>query len=266
MSKVKYFRDESIPFFELKSCDNAVHSSKKHAHIELSIGIVLKGTSIVECERESFIVSRGMMICIPPDVVHQCCPHDTKNWSFHMMYLKKNWIESSFEADLQKLPTFAKFLNSKDFSRINALCSFMQLESLSGIEKESFLLSELNYFLDLDAYLNENTRGLHDDKQTMKLINNFLNDNYLEKITLDDLCRISGLSKYYLIRAFENSYRLSPHAYLTMLRINHAKKELRKNRQITDVAMEAGFYDQSHFVKVFRQYSGTTPIKYLKGG
>jgi AraC-like DNA-binding protein len=80
---------------------------------------------------------------------------------------------------------------------------------------------------------------------------------------LQDLVNISGLSKYYLIRKFEQEYGISPHQYLTSLRINHARKIMRRNKNISDVALEAGFYDQSHFTKTFKEHTGITPMKYL---
>jgi len=81
---------------------------------------------------------------------------------------------------------------------------------------------------------------------------------------LDDLERVSGINKFHLIRLFKDEFGIPPHMYQTLLRINYAKRQLRKQKQITEVALEAGFYDQSHFHKVFKSHTGITPEKYEK--
>ncbi|MBU3953186.1 MAG: helix-turn-helix transcriptional regulator [Proteobacteria bacterium] len=55
---------------------------------------------------------------------------------------------------------------------------------------------------------------------------------------------------------------MSPHAYLINQRINHAKQLLLEGRTVADSAAACGFFDQSHFVKTFRQYMGIAPINY----
>ena len=53
--------------------------------------------------------------------------------------------------------------------------------------------------------------------------------------------------------------------YQMVLRINFAKRELGNRKEPAEVAQEAGFYDQSHFSKAFKSYTGITPEKYQKG-
>ena len=92
----------------------------------------------------------------------------------------------------------------------------------------------------------------------------YLQEHFLEKVTLDELEIVSGLNKFYLVRLFKTEYSVPPHAYQTLLRINYAKRQLRQQRRITDIALEVGFFDQSHFTKVFKSYVGATPENYQK--
>ena len=98
----------------------------------------------------------------------------------------------------------------------------------------------------------------------LKIIKEYLDSLFLEKITLEQLEHASGLNKFHIIRLFKEAFTIPPHAYQTLLRVNYAKKELCKYRQLAEVAVESGFYDQSHFVKVFKSYTGTTPDRYQK--
>ena len=48
-----------------------------------------------------------------------------------------------------------------------------------------------------------------------------------------------------------------------MIRVRKAQKLLKGNTTILDVAIEMGFYEQSHFNKTFRKIVGVTPIEYV---
>lgn len=101
------------------------------------------------------------------------------------------------------------------------------------------------------------------DKKYVNLIRAYIHEHYTDSITLDMLEKEAGISRYHLIRMFKRSMHLPPHAYQNLLRINHAKKELKHRRSIADIAIDSGYYDQSHFSKAFARIVGTTPHAYI---
>jgi AraC family transcriptional regulator len=67
------------------------------------------------------------------------------------------------------------------------------------------------------------------------------------------------------VRLFRAHRNCSPGEYLRQLRIAHAARELaRSARSIADIAVEAGFYDQSHFTNAFKRQLGVTPAEYRR--
>ncbi len=56
---------------------------------------------------------------------------------------------------------------------------------------------------------------------------------------------------------------MTPHAFLLNSKINKAKEMLKDDYSIVDVALECGFFDQSHFTRNFKSLYGTTPGQYL---
>lgn len=261
MQNIQYYRDSNFPVFELKSCSEGIHSSRKHAHEELSIGIIEKGTSNLNFEGKSFRAEAGHIVLIPPEVIHMCNPGNYNDWQFKMIYLKPDWLQSLFDTKLQNFSASIKRLNPEDFGRISHLFNMLAYQ-IPVMEKESYLIQELDYFLCLKSYPPNKSGLLRDNRKKLQLVRDYLHDNFLDRITLDDLAGISGLSKYNIIRLFESIYKISPHSYLTILRINFAKKELKKDNPIADIAATAGFCDQSHFSKIFKQYTGITPLNY----
>ena len=65
-------------------------------------------------------------------------------------------------------------------------------------------------------------------------------------------------------RVFHDEVGLPPHAYLTQVRVNRARRLLSQGWPITEVAFEVGFVDQSHLNKRFKRITGMTPGQYRK--
>lgn len=86
-----------------------------------------------------------------------------------------------------------------------------------------------------------------------------------EPLTLDELARHAGLDKFHLCRAFRSQVGMPPHAYLTQLRILHAKQLLAAGARPTDIAPRVGLYDQSQLNRHFRRIVGMTPGQFARG-
>jgi AraC-like DNA-binding protein len=81
-----------------------------------------------------------------------------------------------------------------------------------------------------------------------------------EKIELRDLAAIAGLSACHFSRAFKQSMGKPPHRYLMTRRIAAAAELIEKTDQtMTEISLEVGFSDQSHFTRVFLGMTGETP-------
>ncbi|WP_329449263.1 AraC family transcriptional regulator (plasmid) [Streptomyces sp. NBC_01426] len=88
----------------------------------------------------------------------------------------------------------------------------------------------------------------------------FLHARLSQRVTLADLAAVAGVSESHLSRAFKASTGESPHQYLMGQRLDHARRELmRTDRPIAEIAVEAGFADQSHLTRVMRRHEGSTP-------
>jgi transcriptional regulator GlxA family with amidase domain len=83
-----------------------------------------------------------------------------------------------------------------------------------------------------------------------------------EPLRLDTLCEAAQLSPSQLIRGFKQRYGLTPHAYLLNRRIQFAHARLKSGAALAEVAQEAGFADQAHFQRTFKQLLAATPGQY----
>jgi AraC-like DNA-binding protein len=86
---------------------------------------------------------------------------------------------------------------------------------------------------------------------------------YGERLAVGDLARAAGLSISQLQREFLRLLGLTPSEYITRVRVLMARRALeRTDRAVGSIALDLGFYDQSHFTRVFRRQTGLTPLSY----
>ena len=94
----------------------------------------------------------------------------------------------------------------------------------------------------------------------------YLRAHVADPVSLCQLARIAGLSKYYFLRTFSRAYGVTPHEYQMQLRLEHARQLIAEGRALSYVAYDAGFADQSHLTRRFKQSYGVTPGAYRRRG
>ncbi|MBM7582351.1 two-component system response regulator YesN [Caldicoprobacter guelmensis] len=93
----------------------------------------------------------------------------------------------------------------------------------------------------------------------------YIRENYNRDITLEDVARSVYISPYYLSHLFKEELNITFLEYLTMVRMEEAKKLLKDTSlSIVAVASQVGYDDASYFSKVFKKYVGVTPAQYRK--
>ena len=85
-------------------------------------------------------------------------------------------------------------------------------------------------------------------------------------ISCETLQKLTNTSKKSLERNFLNFHGIHPKEYLRIVRFNFARRAMEKSLEsnLTGLAHNLGYFDQSHFIKEFKRFSGSTPGDYLK--
>jgi len=87
--------------------------------------------------------------------------------------------------------------------------------------------------------------------------------HFREDIVIAEVAERTGLSGTHFNRQFRELLRMSPREYLLSLRVQEAQRLLSTTQHsLAQIAVEVGFYDQSHFTKRFRRVTGLTPRAY----
>lgn len=97
----------------------------------------------------------------------------------------------------------------------------------------------------------------------IRRVHELLHAHYRESLTLSDLATAAGRHPVYLASAFRRAYGETIGDCIRRLRIEHAARELRESHvPLAEVALAAGFANQSHFTRAFKRATGTTPAAY----
>jgi len=86
------------------------------------------------------------------------------------------------------------------------------------------------------------------------------------RISIEDLSTQTGLSSRHLVRKFNDRIGMSPKEFTRIIKFISALRYMQQNNSLylTDAAYDCGYYDQAHFIRDFKEYSGLTPTEYLK--
>ncbi len=91
----------------------------------------------------------------------------------------------------------------------------------------------------------------------------FISNNLDRPISIKKLADIACMSKASFYRYFNNEFGMSPIEYINQERVKKACSLLKdENLNVTDVSFKLGYSSLSHFIKLFREHTGTTPKQY----
>ncbi len=107
--------------------------------------------------------------------------------------------------------------------------------------------------------------GAPGDYQRLTRACEFVLAHYGERIALDDIAKCAHLSTSQLQREFRRLFGMSLGNYLLRVRLIMARWRLdTTTAAVGQIALDCGFYDQSHFTRAFRAETGLPPLEYRR--
>lgn len=94
----------------------------------------------------------------------------------------------------------------------------------------------------------------------------FISSNLLSKGSLKDFNLSISISQKSFINKFKNQFQITPSQYINLKRVDTAIQLIQNktSEKLIQVGLESGFYDQSHFIKIFKKFCGVTPKEFKK--
>ena len=269
-NKPVFWRDDRMPHLELRKIDDGQHASyAAHAHNEWSIGAITCGQSTYTNGEDHYPVEAGTLVLMNPGQMHACNPVDGEPWAYYMLYVDAHWLtELQLDLGLLSEATWrdfpVKLLNDVQlYTPFIELCEILMNPASDLLLKQSELITTLSRILPvISSEFDQGAEPQAIKPLNMQTVAKYIDEHYLEAVSLDELCNLANCSSGHLIRAFKKHYGFSPHAYLVNRRIQFAQAELKNGTSIAEAALNAGFSDQAHFQRAFKKHVSATPRQY----
>ncbi|MCG7384595.1 helix-turn-helix domain-containing protein [Paenibacillus sp. ACRRY] len=253
-----------------------------HQHVDFSeLVIVLNGNATHVVNTEEYFIKKGNAFVINGSTPHAYKdPHDFKicNIMFRPEML------ASIGPDLKKSNGFqALFVLEPYYRNIQSypgklalpIPSLEYVESLIAVmieeyhgQLQGYQTMLLSRFTELVVYLSRHydtqEKGM-EGNHLMHLANaiSYMEDHYLEPLTLEEIAGKSNISVRHLNRIFRSYYQMTPIAYMLTLRLERACSLLKHSSlTITQISYECGFNDSNYFTRQFRKAYGVSPKVY----
>ncbi|MFW5498215.1 MULTISPECIES: AraC family transcriptional regulator [unclassified Maridesulfovibrio] len=272
-------QNEKLTFHELEELPEAVlveaceiaNRFPRHVHSSYIFSLIDQGERKVCINSQTYSYCAGEMCILPPGTSHSCesiykdafGPHSYRALCVNTSYLRNLAAEISGKAC--SAPHFNPAIAYKDFDRI----SFDELFSLlktteTALEKQT----ALNNFL-YHALENFSTKQIvpaitGPQQEALSRVKGFIDKNFKDKITLNDLAETACLSQFHLQKLFVKKFGLSPQEHLTSCRIYEAKARIQSGETLIEAALNSGFSDQSHFSRHFKKVIGLSPGRFVR--
>ena len=202
-------------------------------------------------------LQKDQILIFNPYQVHVTKNTNISTTDYYTLHLHSYWFEKIQDNIYFK----SNIINNKLlYKELLTLCEYLNNTTTNDHE-----ILIYNFFNKLAIDYSSNTKSeSNTNNYILKEVKSYILDNIKEQITLDDIATNIGFNKEYIIRIFKNEFGLTPHAFLMNEKVNYAKKLLDKNNELSicDIATDIGFYDQSHFTKLFKKSFANTPKKY----
>lgn len=237
-----------------------------HFHEYYVIGFVEEGQRRLLCKNKDYTINPQDLVILNPFDSHTCMQINNEALDWRCINIKKEVIQKATEEIYGEkyLPSFSKTV----LSDTETLMLLKELHTMivlgtgnSKTRKEKF------YKIIKKLYDEYNGQILEEEvipAEEIKYLCRYMKNNYRQKLTLDELSKITGQNKFTLLRNFNKVHGLTPYQYLETIRIEKARTYLEEGYTPAEVALNTGFSDQSHFTRFFKSFIGFTPKQYQK--
>lgn len=264
--KTKFWRDPGLQNLELLRATYVSHAFIPHVHEGFAIGVIERGAEAFDYRHAHHVALAGAIVVINPGEPHTGQAAAASGWTYRMLYPDAGLLQqaaSQVAGRARGAPLFPSpvIFDAGLAAHILGLHALLEAPG-SILERESRFLLTFAQLIARHADERPAPRPPGEARQNVVGVRDYLESHFGQEVTLAQLSQVAGLSPFHLLRAFRRVFGMTPRAYLTQVRVSHAKRLLRAGLPITQVALEAGFNDPSHLTRRFKQVVGVTPGQY----
>jgi len=261
------YRSASLPGLEALSC-RTDFSFGAHIHSGAVLWLNSASGERFSVKGRSEILQPGCVSLIEAGVVHANRPCGGGRRDLRSLYLEDAfYIDLARRLELPGLrppqPPSRIFADPRLWREVGALHQAI----MTGAECLDIEQRVLQVFARLLALCRQPIPAASvqpENSPRLQRMLDFLHARQQERVSLSGLARIGQCSEMHVLRLFKGGVGMTPHGYLTQVRLEQARRLIAAGLPLADAALSAGFADQSHLTRNFHRRYGLTPAAYRR--
>lgn len=236
------------------------HAFEPHTHEAYGFGVIEQGVERFRYQGSDHLAPPDSIVLMNPDVLHTGRAETLGGWRYRMVYIEPAlladitgdagwWFDDAVvERDRPQGQHLSRLLESLWQTRDPLAFDGLLAQFVAG----------LHPYVRPHAGTPERSAGRFTD------VIGYMQAHLEERIVLDDLAAVAGLSPFHFLRQFQAQYHVTPHQMLMARRLYAAKQWLAQGVAPAEVAARAGLTDQAHLTRAFRNRYGVAPARYQR--
>lgn len=250
-----------------------------HRHKELEMLLVTEGELRTLLNNRDLVLHEGEGLFINSGVSHGFVANSHEGANYISIIFCTDCIAGTEDAKLVSR-YIEPIVKAREFEYVplrgsgwaNDICDMIrQMQSVLSSKRPGYelklkiMLSEawLTLYENCIPDLGDNRSVSHTEKKRIDVLRKYIQENYADRITLDDIAAAAHISRGECCRIFKRLYDTTPFQYLVHYRLTRSVYYLSEtDKSISQIAQSVGFCSSSYYTKCFRAEYNCTPLKY----
>lgn len=233
------------------------HAFEPHTHEAFGLGAIEHGVERFRYRGSEHLAPPDSLVLMNPHELHTGRAETAGGWRYRMIYVDAN-VARGFMGDGLWSFDAAVAEDAPRARRVGRL-----LAALWRCDEPLAFDSTLARLFDtLRPHARVGHKPASEGAHRFDVVFDFMRAHLAERLSLDRLAAVAGLSPFHFLRAFKARHHATPQQALMALRLFDAKQRLAAGESPAQVAAAAGLADQAHLTRAFARRYGVTPGRY----
>ena len=255
--RVEFRRPEHRPGVELYRAHIVDHAFETHAHEGFGLGAIESGVERFRYRGGEHLAAADSLVLMNADELHTGRAETAQGWRYRMLYVEPDVVEAitgdrgwHFAQAVAHDP-----LRARRVARLLAQL-WCEREPLAFDSLLATLLGELR------VHARIGRAPAAEGALRFAPVVEFMRAHVGERLTLEQLAALAGLSPFHFLRRFKAQFHATPQQMLMALRVLEAKRRLAAGESPAAAAAAAGLAHQAHLTRALARRYGVTPGLY----
>jgi AraC-like DNA-binding protein len=265
-NRTRYWSDPHTPDLSLMVADFTTQEFAPHVHEAFVLAVTEAGGAVIKSRGVTGEAQPSRLYVLNPDEPQASQMGTSTRWRYRSFYLPQRALDAIARGlGIERVPYFLR----NDVNDPDLIETFLALhcaleDGTDPLHERELLLGAFGQLFGRHGNGGQRAEAAPRDRVLFGKVKETMRARHAETLQLDDLAGAVGLTAFQLIGLFKRVCGLTPHAYLTQVRLNAACRLLKRGAPIADAALASGFYDQAALTKHFKRCYAITPLQFAK--